>query len=74
MAAAALIDAPNIDRTEDVGLYRRVELFRRDVEDMMFGPLTAYKEPSKTRTLMHWLPENIKELVRKAEKDTENER
>ena len=58
--------------TEDDGLYRRVELFRRDVEDMMFGPLTTYKELSKTRTLMHWLPENIKELVREAGKDTEN--
>ena len=30
MAAAALVDAPNIDWTEDDGLYRRVELFRRD--------------------------------------------
>ena len=73
MAAAALVDAPNIDWTEDDGLYRRVELFRRDVEDMMLGPLTTYKEPSKTRTLMHWLPENIKELVREAGKDTEND-
>ena len=73
MAAAALVDAPNIDWTEDDGLYRRVELFRRDVEDMMLGPLTTYKEPSKTRTLMHWLPENIKELVREVGKDTEND-
>ena len=63
MAAAALVDVPNIDWTEDDGLYRRVELFRRDVEDMMLGPLTTYKEPSQTRILMHWLPENIKELV-----------
>ena len=39
MAAAALVDAPNIDWTEDDGLYRRVELFRRDVENMMLGPL-----------------------------------
>ena len=70
MAAAALVDAPNIDWTEDAGLYRRVELFRRDVEDIMLGPLTTYKEP---RTLMHWLPENIKELVREAGKDTEND-
>ena len=41
-------------------------------EDIMLSPLT-YKEPSKTRTLMCWLPENIKELVRKAGKDTEND-
>ena len=39
----------------------------------MFGPLTTYKEPSKTRTLMHWLPENMKELVQEAGKDTEND-
>ena len=39
----------------------------------MLGPLTTYKEPSKTRTLMHWLPENIKELVQEAGKDTEND-
>ena len=63
MVAAALVEAPNIDWTEDDRLYRRVELFRRDVDDMMLGPLTTYKEPSKTRTLMCWLPENIKELV-----------
>ena len=37
----------------------------------MLGPLTTYKEPSKTRTLMHWLPENIKELAQEAGKDTE---
>ena len=42
MAAAALVAAPNIDWTEDDGLYRRVELFSRDVEDMMLGPLTTY--------------------------------
>ena len=63
MAAAALVDALNIDWTEDDGLYRRAEVFRRDVEDMMLGPLTTYKEPSKIRILMCWLPENIKELV-----------
>ena len=63
MAAAALVDALKIDWTEDDGLYRRVELFSRDVEDMMLGLLTTYKEPSKTRTLMLWLPENIKVLV-----------
>ena len=68
MAAAALVDAPNIDCTEEDELYRRVEPFRRDVEDMMLGPLTTYKEPSKTRTLMHWLPENIKGLVQEAGK------
>ena len=73
MAAAALVDAPNIDCTEEDGLYRREELFRRDMEDMMLGLLTTYKEPSKTRTLMHWLPENIKELVQEAGKDTEND-
>ena len=39
----------------------------------MLGPLTTYKEPSKTRTLMHWLLENIKELVWEARKDTEND-
>ena len=49
-----------------------MELFRRDVEDMMLCPLTTYKEPSKTRTLMCWLPENTKELVPEAGKDTEN--
>ena len=73
MEPAGLVDAPNIDWTEDDGLYRRVEMFRRDVEDMMLGLLTTYKEPSKTRTLMRWLPENIKELVREAGKDTEND-
>ena len=29
----------------------------------MLGPLSTYKEPSKTRTLICWLPESIKELV-----------
>ena len=50
-----------------------MELFRRDVEDMMLGPLTTYKEASKIRTLMHWLPQNIKELVQEARKDTETD-
>ena len=39
---------------------------------IMLGPLSTNKEPAKTRTLMCWLPENIKELVREAGKDTEN--
>ena len=43
MAAAALVDAPNIDWTEDDGFYRRVELFRRDVDDMILDPLTTYR-------------------------------
>ena len=73
MAAAALVDAPNIDWTEDDGLYRRVELFSRDMEDMMLGPLVTHNKPSKTRTLMHWLPESMKELVWEARKDTEND-
>ena len=73
MVAAALVDAPNIDWTKDDGLYRRVQLFRRDVEDMMLGPLITYIKPSKTRTLIHWLPENIKELVQETRKHTEND-
>ena len=39
----------------------------------MLGPLTTHKDPSKSLTLMHWLPENIKELVREAGKDTEKD-
>ena len=66
MAAAALVNAPSIDWTEDDGLHKRVEQFTRTVEDMMLGPLSTYKEPSKTRTLICWLPESIKELVREA--------
>ena len=67
MAAAALVNAPGIDWTEDDGLHKRVEQFTRTVEDMMLGPLSTYKEPSKTRTLICWLPESIKELVREVE-------
>ena len=63
MAAAALVNAPSTDWTEDDGLHKRVEQFTRTVEDMMLGPLSTYKEPSKTRTLICWLPESIKELV-----------
>ena len=39
---------------------------------MMLGPLATTKEPTKTRTLMCWLPEKIKDIVRTAEKVTEN--
>ena len=63
MAAAALVNAPSIDWTEDDGLHKRVEQFTRTVEDMMLGPLSTYKEP---RTLICWLPESIKELVQEA--------
>ena len=70
--ATALINPPSIDWTEDDGLYRRVDQFTKGVDDIMLGPLASHKEPSKTRTLMCWLPENIKELVREAGKDTAN--
>ena len=70
--ATALITPPAIDWTEDDGLYGRVQQFTKGVEDIMLGPLSTNKEPAKTRTLMCWLPENIKELVREAKKDTEN--
>ena len=70
--ATALISPPAIDWTEDDGLYRRVQQFTKGVDDIMLGPLSTNKEPAKTRTLMCWLPENIKELVREAGKDTEN--
>ena len=66
MAAAALVNAPSTDWTEDDGLHKRVEQFTRTVEDMMLGPLSTYKEPSKTRMLICWLPESIKELVPEA--------
>ena len=70
--ATALISPPAIDWTEDDGLYGRVQQFTKGVDDIMLGPLSTNKEPAKTRTLMCWLPENIKELIREAEKDTEN--
>ena len=70
--ATALISPTAIDWTEDDGLYGRVQQFTKGVDDIMLGPLSTNKEPAKTRTLMCWLPENIKELVREAEKDTEN--
>ena len=70
--ATALITPPAIDWTEDDGLYGRVQQFTKGVEDIMLGPLSNNKEPAKTRTLMCWLPEHIKELVREAKKDTEN--
>ena len=70
--AAGLTTPPSIDRTADDGLYRQVEQFAQNVEDMMLGPLAPYKEPAKTRTLMCWLPEHIKELVQAAGKATEN--
>ena len=38
----------------------------------MLGPLATSKEPTKTRTLMCWLPEKIKDIVRAEEKVTEN--
>ena len=66
MATAALVNAPSTDWTEDDGLHKRVEQFTRTVEDMMLGTLSTYKEPSKTRMLICWLPESIKELVREA--------
>ena len=68
----ALINPPGIDWTEDDGLYRRVDQFTKGVDDIMLDPLATHKEPSKTRTLMCWLPENIKELVWEAGKDTKN--
>ena len=70
--ATALISPPAIDWTEDDGLYGRVQQFTKEVDDIMLGPLSTNKEPAKTRTLMCWLPENIKELVQEAGKDTEN--
>ena len=70
--ATALINPPSIDWTKDDGLYRRMDQFTKGVDDIMLGPLASHKEPSKTRTLMCWLPENIKELVQEAGKDTAN--
>ena len=70
--ATALITPPAIDWTEDEGLYIRVQQFTKGVEDIMLGPLANSKEPAKTRILMCWLPEHIKELVREEKKDTEN--
>ena len=43
MAAAALVNTPSTDWTEDDGLHKRVEQFTRTVEDMMLGPLSTYK-------------------------------
>ena len=70
--ASALITPPAIDWTEDEGLYIRVQQFTKGVEDIMLGPLATSKEPVMTRTLMCWLPEHIKQLVREEKKDTEN--
>ena len=70
--ATALISPLAIDWTEDDRLYGRVQQFTKGVDDIMLGPLSTSKEPAKTRTLMYWLPKNIKELVREAEKDTGN--
>ena len=70
--ATALISRPAIDWTEDDGLYGRVQQFTKGVDDILLGPLSTNKELAKTRTLMCWFPENIKELVREAGKDTEN--
>ena len=70
--ATALVSPPSIDWTEDDGLYERVKQFTKGVDDIMLGPLSTNKDQAKTRTLMCWLPENIKELVRGAEKDKEN--
>ena len=39
----------------------------KGVEDIMLGPLSTNKEPAKTSTLMCWLPEHMKELVREAQ-------
>ena len=70
--AAVITTPPSIDWTEDDGLYQRVLQWTLNVEDMMLGPLATTKEPTKTRTLMCWLPEKIKDIVRAAEKVTEN--
>ena len=51
MVAAALVDVPNIDWTKDDRLYRRVELFRRGVMDMMLSPLATYKDPQRLEHL-----------------------
>ena len=61
--ATALVSPPSIDWTEDDGLYEWVKQFTKGVEDVMLGPLSTNKDQAKTRTLMSWLPENIKELV-----------
>ena len=61
--AAGLTTPLSIDWITDDGLYRRVEQFTQNIKDLMLGELATHKEPSKTRTLMCWLPENIKELV-----------
>ena len=61
--AAGLTTAPSIDWTEDDGLYNRVQMFALHVEDMMDGPLATYKGTSKSKTLMCWLPDNIKTIV-----------
>ena len=34
----------------------------KSVDDIMLGSLAIHKQPAKTRTLMCWFPENIKEL------------
>ena len=61
--ATALISPPALDWTEDDGLYRRVQQLTKGEDDIMLGPLSTNKEPAKTRTLMCWLLDNIKELV-----------
>ena len=58
----ALITPPSIDCTENDGLHRRVDQSTKGADDIILDPLAGYKEPSKTRTLMCWLHENIKEL------------
>ena len=49
-----------------------VQYFTKGVGDIMFRLLFTNKEPAKTGILMCWPPENIKELVSEAGKDTEN--
>ena len=61
--ATALVSPPSIDWTDDDGLYEWIQQFTKGVDDIMLGPLSINKEPAKTRTLMCWLPKNIKELV-----------
>ena len=48
------------------------ETITKGVDDIMLGSLAINKEPTRTKTLMCWLPENIKELVQETGKDIGN--
>ena len=48
------------------------EAVTKGVDDIMLGSLAINKEPTRTKTLMCWLPENIQELVQETGKDIGN--